>query len=162
MIQPKKIIEKIKTKYLRLTKDSSLWLNNLLLYRSSHLFLVPLFIYVLFIKKTRIQSILFSALFANFIFSIAFWHNPIKHSMVHKIDAIAARTSIILMILYTIFLRNLSVYFLFWYFLVMFTMLFFFYMSNIFSSNKWCCVPHIICHFMSHLFACIGICFIII
>lgn len=162
MIHSTKIIEKIKHKYLLLTKYSSLWFNNKLLYGSSHLFLVPLFIYVLFIKKTRIQTILFSALYSNFIFSIAFWHNPMKHSMVHRIDAIAARTSIILMILYTLLLRNLSFYFLFWYFLIMFTMLFFFYMSNFFSSYKWCCVPHIACHLMSHIFACIGVLFIII
>jgi hypothetical protein len=162
MIQSKKIIEKIKNKYILLTKQPSLWLNNNLLYCSSHLFLIPLFVYVILIKKTRFQTILFSALYSNFIFSIAFWYNPIKHSMVHKIDAIAARTSIILMLIYTLSLRNLSFYMLFWYFLNIITMLFFFYMSNVFSSNKWCCVPHIICHFMSHVFACIGVFFIII
>jgi len=162
MIQSKKIIEKIKNKYILLTKQPSLWLNNNLLYYSSHLFLIPLFVYIILIKKTRFQTILFSALYSNFIFSIAFWYNPIKHSMVHKIDAIAARTSIILMLIYTLSLRNLSFYMLFLYFLNIITMLFFFYMSNVFSSNKWCCVPHIICHFMSHIFASIGVFFIII
>jgi hypothetical protein len=162
MIRPQKIIENIKNKYLLLTQDSSRWFNHILLYRSSHIFLLPFLVYILFIKKTRMQSVLLSAIYANFVFSIAFWYKPIKHSLIHKIDAIAARTSILLSILYTLLLRNLSFYLLFWYVLSMITMFFFFYMSNVFSSNKWCCVPHIICHFMSHIFACVGIFFIMI
>lgn len=132
-----------------------------LLYCSSHLFLIPFLAYF-FTEKTRIQTILFTALFSNFVFSIAFWHNPINGSLVHKIDAIAARTSITLLLLYTIFFRNLSILGFVWYILTVCSMGLFFYLSNSFSRYKWCCKEHILCHFMAHIFAFLCIFFVII
>ena len=139
-----------------------MWLNHKILFVSSHLFLLPIMYYIVYAKKTRIQSMLFSALFSNFIFSIAFWYNPIKHSLIHRIDAIFARTSIILLLLYTLFIHNLSFYVLFWFILSVFTMFFFFYMSNRGSSQQWCGLSHIMCHLMSHIFACLCIFFMVL
>jgi hypothetical protein len=132
-----------------------------LLYCSSHLFLIPFLCY-LFTEKTRIQSILFTALFSNFVFSIAFWYNPLKGSLIHQIDAIAARTSITLLLLYTTIFRNLSIFGFVCYVFIVFSMGLFFYLSNSFSRCKWCCKEHILCHFFAHIFACLAIFFTIL
>ena len=137
------------------------WFTNKLLYASSHLFLLPIFVYF-FTNTSRIQSAIFSFLFINFIASIAFWYNPIKGSLVHKIDAVAARTSIITLLLYTLIFRKLSMFVLVTYILVVLTMFLFFFLSNTYSRKEWCCMEHILCHFMAHIFACFAIFFMII
>jgi hypothetical protein len=153
------LISKIKKIHELLLKiHPETWFTHKLLYVSSHLFLLP-FLYYLFTEKTRIQSILFTALFSNFIFSIAFWYDPIKGSFIHKIDAVAARISITLLFLYTTIFRNLSIFGFIWYILTVLTMGLFFYLSNIFSTYKWCCIEHILCHLMAHIFACLAIFF---
>ena len=158
-----KLLKKIREKSLMVLKqiNPETWFTHKLLYTSSHLFLVPFFIYF-FTEQSRIQSILFSSLFSNFVFSIAFWNNPIKGSMVHRIDAAAARTSIAMMLIYITIFRNLSWMGYIWYALSILTMALFFYMSNIYSSYEWCCIEHILCHFMAHIFAFISILFAIL
>ena len=156
-------LKKIREKGLLVLKQihPETWFTHKLLYTSSHLFLIPFFVY-LFTEQSRIQSVLFSALFSNFVFSIAFWHDPIKGSLVHRIDAAAARTSFSMLLLYVIFLRSLSWVGYIWFTLSILTTVLFFYMSNVYSSYEWCCMEHILCHFMAHIFTFISILFAIV
>ena len=158
-----KMLKKIREKSLLVLKQihPETWFTHKLLYTSSQLFLIPFFVY-LFTEQSRIQSILFSALFSNFVFSIAFWHDPIKGSLVHRIDAAAARTSFAMLLLYVIFLRSLSWVGYIWFTLAILTTVLFFYMSNVYSSYEWCCMEHILCHVMAHTFTFISILFTIL
>ena len=162
-ISKQKILEKIREKGIMVLKQihPETWFTHKLLYTSSHLFLIPFFIYY-FTEQSRIQSILFSSLFANFVFSIAFWHDPIKGSLVHRIDAAAARTSFAMLFVFIVFLRSLSWVNYIWFTLSLFTTVLFFYMSNTYSSYEWCCIEHILCHFMAHIFTTISILFAIL
>ena len=86
------------------------------------------------------------------IVSILFWSDPIqnKNQLVHKLDAISARYVIISYALYKLFINQKSIYL---FFTSYFLMLFFFYLSNKFSSRKWCCRKHIECHINAHLYS---------
>jgi len=134
------------------------WFTHKLLFLSSHLFILPL-LYHLFNPNVRLKTLIFSALFANFVFSIAFWSNPIRWGNIHRIDAAAARISIIFLTFYVLVFGNLSVAGMWWFILIIVMLFIFFYLSNVFSSYEWCCKEHILCHFMAHIFACLSITF---
>jgi hypothetical protein len=82
--------------------------------------------------------------------------------LVHRIDAAAARTSFAMLLIYIIVLRNLSWVGYIWYTLSILTTVLFFYLSNTYSSLEWCCMEHILCHFMAHIFTFISILFAIL
>ena len=131
-----------------------------ILFYSSHLFLIPILYYVVIIKPTRLLSNVFSMIFMNFVFSIAFWSNPIKNSNIHYIDAVAAKTSIIVMILVTSIKRVLYQQTMKWFIRSLSIMLLFFYLSNLYSRIEWCCKEHLITHFIGHVMATITMFFI--
>lgn len=133
-----------------------------LLYFTSHLFLLPVFYYTFTIKHTKLLTILFSMVFINFIFSIAFWSSPIKGSTIHKIDSILAKTTIAAMILTTT-IRRIIVNKSIWYFFgSLAIMILFFYLSNFYSTIEWCCKEHLITHAIGHLMATISMFFVFI
>lgn len=131
-----------------------------LLYYSSHLFLSPIFYYIIANRHTKAMSILFSMIFTNFILSIAFWSDPIKHSYLHYIDAIAAKFSIIVMIIVTTIKRIVYSQTMKWYISCLSIMILFFYLSNIFSTIEWCSKQHLITHFIGHIMATITMFFV--
>ena len=146
-----------------------------LLVFTSQLFLLPMicyiFTYLLFQYQARKQArkpgdmiyIMFSMIYVNFIISAAFWSNPIKHSMIHYIDAIAAKTTIIILS-FTIFIRLLfslrSSRLIWWFIGCLSIMGIFFYLSNLYSHIKWCCKEHIITHMMAHIVGIISVFFL--
>jgi hypothetical protein len=131
---------------------------NIILYRSSHLFLLPI-IYYFFSEKSIIKTNILLCIFINFILSIRFWSNPTKGSLMNKIDKIAALSSIIIVTTFVVFISP-NILYLIKYFIVLFCMKISFYLSGIFSNKKWCSKEHSIAHSFVHLFGTIGIFFI--
>ena len=121
-------------KYLRYT--------NLLLIISIFYFLINLR------HNTPIIEYIFAAsLILTIVFSQLFWNNPIKKSIIHKIDAIIARIVIITFIVYTLIYK-----FKFSFLLILLAIAISFYFSNYYSNKEWCCNKHIICHGLLHIF----------
>jgi len=131
-----------------------------LLYCTSHLFLLPILYYTTAVKHTKLLSTLFSMVFMNFILSIAFWSDPIKGSIIHYIDRTAAKTSIVIITIYTILNRVLENKSLIWFFGSLSFMIVFFYLSNLYSTIEWCCREHLITHSMGHIMATISMFFV--
>jgi hypothetical protein len=98
-------------------------------------------------EKPKIEYLLTACLIITIIFSQLFWNNPIKHSKIHKIDAIIAKIVIFSFILYTI-IYKFKVSYLF----VLFAIATSFYFSNYFSNKEWCSNQHLFCHGCLHIF----------
>jgi hypothetical protein len=85
------------------------------------------------------------------IFSQFFWNNPIKNSIMHKIDAITAKIGILSFIFYTLIYKFKTSYLL-----VLLGLCISFYFSNKYSTQEWCCNKHILCHGLLHICCFIG------
>jgi len=94
-----------------------------------------------------IEYILVSLLPFTIFFSQLFWINPIRYSVIHKIDAFIAKIVISSFIIYTIIYKyNFS------YIILLHFILLSFYYSNYYSSKKWCCNNHLFFHGLLHIF----------
>ena len=115
--------------------------TNLLLLYSIFYFLNNNKKYILF------EYILVSLLPFTIIFSQLFWYNPLRNSLIHKIDAIIAKIVIFSFILYTLIYKfNFS-------YLILLNFIFLsFYYSNHFSKKEWCCNNHLFFHSLLHIF----------
>jgi len=120
---------------------------------------LPLCSFVYFIrnsKKNRSEIFLGYSLLVVFLCSQLFWYNPIRHSIIHKIDAIVAKTSIGYSIFYTVCMKKLPRNLFCSYLMIVFAMGVTFYASNYYSTKEWCCSHHIFYHFLLHLCGNIG------
>lgn len=106
-----------------------------------------LFIISLFYQKNIFLFLLLSIVT---ITSLSFWYNPIKNSIIHKIDGLFAKITIIIFILYKLFIKTNDQIIFFFNALLM---LYFLYLSDIYSNIKWCCKKHLYFHLLAHLFA---------
>lgn len=115
--------------------------TNLLLLYSIFYFFYNNKKYILF------EYILVSLLPFTVLFSQLFWYNPVRNSLIHKIDAIIAKLVISSFILYTLIYKfNFS-------YLIILTIIFTsFYYSNNYSSKNWCCNNHLFYHGLLHIF----------
>ena len=139
-----KIKSKTKNKYPDNTEHKYLQYTNLLL-------IISIF-YFLYSKPTikekpKIEYLLAVFLIITIVFSQLFWHEPIKHSKIHKIDAIVAKIVIFSFILYTIIYK-----FKYSYLAVLLAIAISFYFSNYFSNQEWCSRKHLFCHGCLHIF----------
>lgn len=98
-------------------------------------------------QPNQLETILATSLIGTIVFSQLFWNNPIKHSIIHKIDAIIAKIVIASFILYTLIYK-----YRFTYLLVLSAIAVSFYFSNYFSSQEWCSNKHLCCHASLHIF----------
>ena len=98
-------------------------------------------------NPTQIEKFLATSLIGTIVFSQLFWNNPIKHSIIHKIDAIIAKIVIASFILYTLIYK-----YRFSYLLVLSAITISFYFSNHYSSQEWCSNKHLCCHASLHIF----------
>jgi hypothetical protein len=98
-------------------------------------------------EKPIIEYLLASFLILTIIFSQLFWNNPIKHSIIHRIDAIIAKIVIFSFIFYTIIYK-----FTFSYLIVLLSITVSFYFSNFYSNEEWCSTQHLFCHGLLHIF----------
>lgn len=96
---------------------------------------------------TLIEYILVSLLPFTIFFSQLFWINPIRYSIIHKIDAFIAKIVISSFIIYTLIYKYNFSYIILLYFIFLS-----FYYSNYYSSKKWCCNNHLFFHGLLHIF----------
>lgn len=115
---------------------------------TSLFFSLPIF---LFNPNTYISCLLYMTTTS----SILFWSNPVKNSIIHKIDACIARLTIATFIFYKIYLNTCNQLF---FFTTMMKMFFFFYMSNVHSKKCWCGHNHLFFHTFAHIYAVLAIC----
>jgi len=102
-------------------------------------------------KILKIEFFLACLLILTIICSQLFWNNPIKNSIIHKIDAFISKIVICLFILYTI-IYKFTIGFL----IILVAIIISFYFSNYYSNKEWCSNNHIICHGLLHIFCFIG------
>lgn len=107
------------------------------------------FIFNLYVLKAihPIEYVLAFSLVLVIITSQLFWRNPIKGSLIHKIDAFVAKIVIVTLIMYTL-LYKFKISFL----LVLMAILISFLFSHHFSKQEWCCNKHLISHSILHIF----------
>lgn len=125
-----------------------------MLVASSHLFLIPNIISI--VHPPPGPVLIMPILLVVFVFSIAFWSDPVRFSHVHRMDAIVAKIAIITFILYVftyttkpkLLAISLSI------------MLMFFYMSSVYSAQVWCGPEHLLMHCCAHIMGVICICFV--
>ena len=119
--------------------------NHKIMCFTNLLLIVSLFYYFLYIEnKPFIENILAIFLIITIIFSQLFWNNPIKNSLIHKIDA---KIVICSFVLYTLLYK-----FTFIFLLVVLSVGISFYFSNYYSRQEWCSNNHIFCHGLLHTF----------
>ena len=118
---------------------------NILCY--TNLLLIISLVYFLFNKHIFIEYILALFLIITIIFSQLFWNNPIKHSKIHKIDAIIAKIVIVSFIIYTLLYK-----FKYSYLIILLAFFISFYFSNYYSNQEWCSNKHIFYHGSLHIF----------
>ena len=121
--------------------------NHKYLRYTNLLLIVTIFYFLLNKHKPLIEYILASSFIPTIIFSQLFWNNPIKHSIIHKIDAIIAKIVIFSCISYTLYYK-----YCFSFLLVLLLIAVSFIFSNHYSKQEWCSNRHIICHGSGHIF----------
>jgi hypothetical protein len=114
------------------------------LFLTSCLFLLPIYSY--FISG----NILVIPLICNFIFSCLFWYDTRKGTIIHKIDVIFARFTILCFIIYIIFFKKFN-YLTYSLIMLIFTLVYF---SHLSSSTNWYSNDHIVYHGLFH-FTCV-------
>ncbi len=122
-----------------------------LLIVTSLLFLIPFYI-----SKMRNEIIISILLFINTICSVFFWYDPIQHSMIHRIDAIFARISILFFTMYMLFYKKTEIIMKNMYLSILINGIIMFYFSDFYSNIEWCSNDHIKYHFIFHIFIIIG------
>lgn len=104
-------------------------------------------------STTILEKILGIHCICLWISTILFWKNPIQHSILHKIDAIIAKSCFVYYIGYTFTNKTLENIYFMSYIGCIGGMCTSFYLSNRASTKKWCSLDHIFYHGLLHLFA---------
>jgi hypothetical protein len=76
-----------------------------------------------------------------------FWSDPVKQSAIHIMDSIIAKLTFLAFVVYTVYIGNATINYLF----ALLAIGIFFGLSHYFSRETWCCFPHIACHGMAHV-----------
>ena len=97
--------------------------------------------------KPWVEYVLVSFLCTTILLSQLFWYNPIRFSVIHKVDAVNAKLVIGCFIVYTL-LYKYRLSFLF----ILAGIAVSFYLSNMYSNQQWCSIQHLYCHAILHLF----------
>jgi len=119
---------------------------------SSTFFILP-FLYLTYFVETPNETELYLSklLLGNAIISLLFWHNPIKHCTIHKLDSFLVRVSVITIFIYIACIKQIE----YTYKSLFFTLYAFFLglakLSNVFSRKEWCSDQHIFYHFLMHI-----------
>jgi len=117
---------------------------------TSGLILVTFAYFIKNSKKNIHEIVIGSMMLLLFFCSQLFWRDPIRRSIIHRLDAFVAKITIIYSILYTILTKHMEKYWL--YFTIIGCIAIAFYASNYYSSKDWCCPHHIFCHCLLHIF----------
>jgi len=134
--------------------------KNKVLCFTSHSFLVSYLYYVKYSTKNIHEINLSYYLLSTYVVSTLFWSSAKRHSLIHKIDGVVAKSSILYFIIYTIHKTHIqdriySQLFISYLFIVsgIFAT---FYLSNRESRKEWLTDKHIVYHSIFHLFCFFG------
>ena len=116
---------------------------------------IPLSVFYLKQNKNIYEYGLAGLLINNILLTILFWRNPIKHSVMHKMDALSARISLLSFTVYIVFTKH--IFLISSYFILFSIGMGLFYGSNKESSINWCSKNHILYHMCFHLFMCLAV-----
>lgn len=120
---------------------------------TSGLSFISLVIYIFKNKITFEKNILAWLLFLSLLLSQLFWYNPNQNSFIHIIDALVAKFTIFLFIVYTLFYKNLLWNTKLLYIILGILTIIAFYKSNSYSNKEWCCNDHLFNHGLLHISA---------
>jgi hypothetical protein len=126
--------------------------NHKILVFSSSFFIAPFLYLYLFVEQPDSYELLLSVLMLfNFVFSVMFWHNPIKRSFVHRVDGYMAKLIVALTFIYVAFIKQIEYFykFIFYGFYLLFMNMA--RLSNKCSRKDWRSNSHIFYHFLLHL-----------
>jgi hypothetical protein len=135
--------------------------KNRILLISSLFFLVPIYVFIKkFVLHKELMSIfeyiLAAFILFNVIASILFWYNGRRHSGFHIVDAIFAKMSLIVFIVYILFFKEIPYCMMILFVVLISNVLYFLHYSNYYSTIKWCSEQHIFHHAMFHVCASMG------
>jgi len=130
--------------------------KNKVLFFTSYSFLFSFIFFLIHSNKNYHECTLSICLIMTYIFSQLFWYNAIRYSLMHKIDAIIAKTSILYFIIYTLICKNMTKYILYSYYIIILSIFIIAYLSNYYSSKEWCSNKHIFYHMLLHILCFIG------
>jgi hypothetical protein len=116
----------------------------------------PIIFYLISSDKNLCESMLMCLLIGIIITSLIFWANPVKKSRAHLVDGVLVKSSILLYILYIVFLKKLPLHTVCMFILIVVCIGVAYYYSNMFSNVDWCCEKHIKVHTLVHFFGSIG------
>jgi hypothetical protein len=119
---------------------------------TNSLIIVSLLFFLQFSEKNRWENILAVCLVTTLIVSQIFWNNPVRYSIIHRIDGIVAKISVSLFIGYTTFYKKIDPILLYLFLILITWMMYFFLLSNFHSQKEWCCNSHILYHGIAHIF----------
>jgi hypothetical protein len=118
---------------------------------TSGLFSISLILYAFTNEKGFEKNVLAFVLFICFLFSQFFWYDPIKGSLIHRVDAIIAKITAVLFVIYTFLYKNLPSGVLFLYVLLGILSMVAIYRSDYFSTIEWCSDDHLVNHSLLHI-----------
>lgn len=118
-------------------------------------FFLPVFLSRRYGEAGLVHTPFFLLLTSQTASSALFWYHPqlFRGTLVHKIDAFLARTSILTVVLHQLsYPRSLGAFFL-----STTMMLYFFHLSHIHGNNEWCGHEHIQAHTMAHVYSLVSL-----
>ena len=127
-------------------------MNHYLLVGSSFLLLLN-YIYE---RQNEWENNLIGLVSINFILSVMFWMNPMKGSLIHRIDAAFAKISLLMFTTYIMFIKSVGSRRKFAYTIALSFVAITAFFSNIFSRQEWLGHEHVMSHFAFHVFASTG------
>lgn len=108
------------------------------------------------IRQHWMQWFLFFMLLGNMICSWIFWWNPIKHSIIHKIDAMFAKLSFLFFPTFILFIHNIDWTHKHLFCQMLYRALYYFIKGARHSFKHWCCFEHIVNHAIFHIIVSCG------
>lgn len=136
--------------------DEKLPRKNKILCLTGHLFALSFVFYLINSNKTFHENVLGGFLVATYISSQLFWYDAIRNSLLHKIDSIIAKTSMMYFMVYTYLQKQMTMLTIVHYTLVVFAVCYTAHLSDKESSKKWCSDKHILYHSFMHFSCFIG------
>jgi len=126
--------------------------NHKILLFSACFFILPFLYLILFVENSNAyERYLSTIMLINFIFSILFWHNPIKNSIIHKLDRFFVILALIYGTIYISIIKSITIEYKYFFLILFFIFIFLHKLSNKYSTKKWCSKKHIFYHFLMHI-----------
>jgi hypothetical protein len=131
--------------------------NHKILVFSSSFFIAPFLYLYFFVENPNLyETVLSIMLIGNLFFSVLFWNNPVKFSLLHTLDKYFVRLSVIAGIIYISLIKDIEYYYKYIFYIFFFIFTGLAKLSTIESDKVWCSDMHIVYHFLLHIFGISG------